>query len=203
MTRIKTILNKIRLRLYPAEALFTMVYSRNSWRDSESRSGSGSNMENTTRVRALLPGLLRKLEAKSLLDIPCDDLYWIKDLDLGVDKYIGADIVREMVERNKEKFGNATRVFVHLDLLKDELPRVDVVLCRDCLVHFSNADIICALGKIKKSQARYLLTTSFSHPTVNEDIVTGEWRPINLQAPPVSLPAPMMVINEGYTGTVN
>ncbi len=160
-------------------------------------------MANTARVRAELPGLLRKLEAKSLLDIPCGDLYWIKDLDLGVDRYIGADIVGEMIERNKEKFGNATRVFVHLDLLKDELPRVDVVLCRDCLVHFSNADIIRALQNIRKSQARYLLTTSFTQLTVNEDIVTGEWRPFNFQAPPVSLPAPMIVIKEGYTGMVN
>ena len=160
-------------------------------------------MENTAKIRAELPGLLRKLEAKSLLDIPCGDLNWINDLDLGVDKYIGADIVRALVERNREKFGSTTRVFVHLDLCKNELPRVDVVLCRDCLVHFSNADIIRALQNIKKSQARYLLTTNFTQPTVNGDIVTGEWRPLNLQAPPVTLPAPMMVINEGYTGTVN
>lgn len=203
ITRIKTILNKIRLRLYSVEDLFTRVYSRNSWQDSESRSGPGSNLENTARVRAELPGLLRKLEAKALLDIPCGDLYWIKDLDLGVEKYIGADIVREIVERNKEKFGSAARLFIHLDLLKDELPRVDVVLCRDCLVHFSNADVIRALQNMKKSQSRYLLTTSFSSTAVNEDIVIGEWRPLNLQAPPMSLPAPVMVIHESYTGEVN
>jgi SAM-dependent methyltransferase len=203
INRVKTTLNKIRLRLYSAENLFTRVYSRNSWRDSESRSGPGSSLENTARVRAELPGLLRKLEARSLLDIPCGDLYWIKDLDLGVDRYIGADIVKELVERNEEKFGSTTRVFVHLDLRKDELPRVDVVLCRDCLIHLSNLDIIRVLENIKKSQAKYLLTTSFTRPTVNEDIVAGEWRQLNLQAPPLSLPAPMMVIKEGYTGTVN
>lgn len=160
-------------------------------------------MQNTARVRAELPGLLRKLEAKSLLDVPCGDLYWINDVDLGVDKYIGADIVRELVESNRERYGNAIRVFVHLDLLKDKLPTADVVLCRDCLVHFSNVDIIRILGNIKKSQAKYLLTTSFTQSTLNGDIVTGEWRPLNLQAPPLSLPAPIMVINEGYIGAVN
>ena len=160
-------------------------------------------MHNTMRVRAELPSLLRKIETKSLLDIPCGDLYWIKDLDLGVDNYIGADIVRELVEINKKKLGSMTRVFLRLDLLKDELPTVDVVLCRDCLIHFSNSDVMRALRNIKKSHAKYLLTTSFSHTTVNEDIVTGEWRPLNLQAPPFSLPVPLMVINEGYTGSVN
>lgn len=160
-------------------------------------------MNNTARVRAELPGLLKNLEAQSLLDIPCGDLYWIKNLDLGVNEYIGADIVKEIVESNQQKFGSTTRTFIHLNLLKDELPRVDVVLCRDCLVYFSNADIMRALQNIKKSQSKYLLTTSFSHPAVNEDIVMGEWRPINLQAPPMFLPAPMMVIYEDYTGKVN
>jgi len=51
---------------------------------------------------------------------------------------VGSYIVRELVERHEKRFGSMIRVFVHLDLIRNEITKVDVVLCRDCLVHFPN-----------------------------------------------------------------
>ena len=47
--------------------------------------------------------------------------------------------------------------------------------------------------------SQYLLTTSFTDRQDNKDIITGEWRPLNLQIAPFSLPKPIRIINEKCT----
>lgn len=86
--------------------------------------------------------------------------------------------------------------FVVLDLIESEFPTVDLVLCRDCLVHFSDRLVKKAVANIKRSQSKYLLTTTFPRHSTNARIVTGNWRPINLCAPPFSFPEPMLLIDE-------
>lgn len=86
-----------------------------------------------------------------------------------------------------------------LDLTRDRLPTVDLVLCRDCLVHLSFAQAQQALANIAASGARYLLTTTFTGRSENADIPTGKWRALNLQRPPFNLPQPLELINERCT----
>jgi FkbM family methyltransferase len=166
----------------------------------ESYSGPGSSLDSTVAVRAELPTLIRGLGTKTFLDIPCGDLNWMKEVELGVEKYIGADVIRKLIEINNQRFGNETRTFLALDITKDELPEVDLVFCRDCLVHFSYEDILRAIASIKKSNSKYLLTTTFTNREDNQDIVTGYWRPLNLQRAPFYFPDPLRIINENYTG---
>jgi hypothetical protein len=123
----------------------------------------------------------------------------MKEVDLGEVEYIGADIVEDLIAVNTQAFGDAKRRFVVRDVTKTELPTVDLILCRDCLVHLSVEDIRKALFHINESGATYLLTTTFVDRQSNPRIRTGEWRPINLERPPFCLPPPLRVINEGCT----
>jgi hypothetical protein len=175
--------------------LFTEIFRENKWEIEESHSGRGSTLIETEVIRKALPPLIRELKCESLLDIPCGDFYWMKFVELGAE-YIGGDIVDELVKNNQEQFGCFDRRFVILDLIGDELPKCDMVLCRDCLVHFSYQHISQAIQNIKKSGSKYLLTTTFVERTRNEDIPTSAWRPINLQLPPFSFPPPMKLIDE-------
>ena len=121
----------------------------------------------------------------------------MKKLDLGVDRYIGADIVADLIVENQRKYGDYNHEFRCLDVAKDELPRADVVLCRDCLAHLSYEDIVSAIRNIKKSGAAYLLASTFPRMLENDiDIRTGDFRPVNLQAPPFNFPAPIMFFEE-------
>ena len=86
-----------------------------------------------------------------------------------------------------------------MDLLKDHIPEADLIFCRDCLVHLSYDHALTALRNIARGGSKYLLTTTFTERTSNRDITTGEWRPINLQLPPFSLPPPERIIVEGCT----
>ncbi|NJK68455.1 MAG: class I SAM-dependent methyltransferase [Richelia sp. CSU_2_1] len=178
------------------EEKFAKIYSKNLWQDPESVSGPGSNVIHTKVVRQELPKLISDIGAKSLLDIPCGDFNWMKELDLDLDMYAGVDIVEELVDANNKNYGNERRKFVKSDITKDPLPTADLVLCRDCWVHFSFADIFRSIKNIKKSNSQYLLTTTDPNLDENMDIYTGFWRTINLQIAPFNFPQPIKIINE-------
>lgn len=186
---------KVALLRQEPQTIFTDIYEKNTWGDKESASGPGSRLERTEKVRTALPHLLAEMQCKSLLDIPCGDFYWIRLINLEIE-YTGADIVTEMIKSNQEKYGNQQRKFIVLNLLEDDLPDTDIILCRDCLVHFSHKDIHRALNRIKVSGSKYLLTTTFTKRDKNQSIITGEWRPVNLEKHPFNFPPPLKLIDE-------
>lgn len=178
---------------------FSEIHHNNHWKGKESVSGEGSSREQTDVLCTVLPDLIRKYDITSILDLPCGDFSWMRHLDLPVSSYIGADIVPELIARNNNKYANRKRRFMSLDLTTDPLPEADLLLCRDCLVHFSLEDIHQALVNIQAHNITYILTTTFPLCQLNEDITTGDWRPINLQAEPFNLPEPLCTISEQCT----
>lgn len=186
-------------RFATAEDRFKYIYETNHWDEAESVSGPGSTLEETEPIRRELPALLAELGASSLLDLPCGDFHWMQHTDLSGVRYIGGDLVGDLIERNRAKYASDGVEFKKIDLVNNTLPAVDVILCRDCLVHLSFADAQAALSNIARSGAGWLLATSFPSVTRNDDIVTGQWRPINLTLPPFNLPEPEQVIGENCT----
>ena len=201
-SRLRMRLVRRRFRRMDVESVFRWHFERRSWSDGETVSGPGSTLLATRNLRAALSGLIAEQIIKSLLDIPCGDGNWISQagLDSKLDLYIGADIVQQLVEMNASRWNGKSKCkFLKLDLTRDPLPCADLVFCRDGLVHLSNALAIEALENIKRSGCRYLLATTFPEHPDNRDIVTGEWRPMNLQRPPFNLPAPLKLIVERKT----
>jgi hypothetical protein len=177
--------------------IFDGIYKTNYWRG-ESRSGEGSDLIQTQQIREVFPVLLKSLGAKSMLDIPCGDYYWMQHVDLPV-TYIGADIVQQVVKINNEKYSDIHHKFMHLDVCTDKLPQVDLIFARDLLVHLSYDDIRRALQNMEESGSTWLLTTTFTGRDSNIDIITGDWRTLNLQLTPFNFPEPVKIINEGCT----
>lgn len=188
-----------RLKLKSPEQVFTEIYNSNGWKGTESVSGQGSDGVQTRIIIRELAVVFRELSITSMLDIPCGDFHWMKNVELtGVD-YTGADIVSDLIASNTAKHGREGLRFRKLDLIKDKLPKVDLVFCRDCLVHLCFKDVWSALENLCNSQSQYLLTTTFTDRTANQDILTGQWRTLNLELAPFMLPKPIKVINEGCT----
>ena len=175
---------------------FTEVYQKNIWHGTDSVSGTGSDLGQTSGVREILPKLLAELGVKTFLDAPCGDLHWIKTVDLGVD-YIGVDIVGELVERLRNEFPQ--RRFECRDLVEDDLPAADLIFCRDCLVHLPLEEVGKVLRNFARSGATWLLTTTFPNVGENKDVKWSGWRRLNLEAAPFGLPNPVRLINEGCT----
>jgi hypothetical protein len=179
--------------------VFRDIYRRNHWSGRTSPSGPGAAPEQTTELRRSLPALLTELSVRTLLDLPCGDYSWMRTIELPGVRYIGADLLPEIVEPLATEFGDAHREFRVLDLTRDRLPPADLLLCRDCLVHLSYGDIRRALANVVRSGIPYLLTTTFPAGDANEDIVTGDWRVLDLERAPFHLPPPERIVNEGCT----
>ena len=176
--------------------VFDYIYHAHGW-GGESVSGAASSMERTQAIRAALPEVIRATGARVMLDIPCGDCHWIRQVALPVERYIGADIVEALIEGNRRQWAGPGRSFVVCDLVEDPLPEADLVLCRDCLIHLSLRLARRALENVRRSGARYLLATTFVGAR-NRPIVTGQWRPLDLCRAPFDLPAPEGLINEAH-----
>jgi hypothetical protein len=181
------------------ESIFTKIFKENVWHGKDSISGTGSEHMQTEVIVGEVPRLFTAMGIKAVLDIPCGDFHWMQKIDLGGINYLGADIVRDLIDGNMRKFTKENINFSCLDLTCDPLPQVDLIICRDCLVHFSYAHIGQALRNVSRSNSKYLLTTTFPDRTTNCDIPTGDWRPLNLEKPPFNLPSPIKLMNEGCT----
>ena len=184
-----------RIRSINREHVFSKIYENNYWDGISSISGPGSSVESTHAVRKTLPNLLAKLDARSVLDIPCGDFQWMKDVPLDVGQYIGADIVLPLIQKNQKVFGERGK-FLHLDLLRGRLPSADVIFCRDCLVHLSFREIQLALQNIKTASPKHFITTTFPYHEANADTVTPYWRALNMQLSPFNFPQPLHLIKD-------
>ena len=180
---------------------FSEVYEKNIFGGRVSRSGEGSDLVQTEIIRRELPRIVKEFSIQTFLDAPCGDWYWMKETNLGVERYIGVDIVEAMIERHKKSFGNPTRTFLCLNLAADSLPKADLIFSRDCLVHLRFEDALKIIANFKRSGAKYLLTTTFIDRTRNYDLVGMDsfWRPLNMRLAPFNFPEPLLIVNEGCT----
>jgi SAM-dependent methyltransferase len=184
------------------EQLFTRYYETNKWGVTESLSGPGSTLEYTKNIRAKLPELIERLDVRSMLDVPCGDYNWFQHVERADHvQYIGADIVRPLVDANRAKYANSNTSFEHLDVTKDRLPRVDLVLCRDLLFHLPNRKALEAVDNILASGCKWLLTTSHIDCDKNYDIMTGSFRLINLELEPFSFGPAEFAIEDWVEGS--
>ncbi len=178
---------------------FRYAYHNNLWRGAEAPAGSGSSIAQTKAVADALPGLCERYHIGSLLDVPCGSSDWMAKVDLPGVRYTGGDIVPEVVDEVTRRHGTDERRFLVLDLTTSLLPSADLLLCRDCLVHLSFTDIVKAVDNIRRSDIEYVLTTTFTEESEFRDILTGDWRPINLGRPPFSFPPPVEILLEQCT----
>jgi hypothetical protein len=186
--------------LEQAREVFENIYTRNAWGSQETRSGLGSTRASTHELRRRIPPLFRLLGISQVVDLGCGDCNWISPIIGLFARYVGIDVVPALVEENRKRFAGLAGVEFQMPaLLTDGLPKGDVIIVRDVMPHLPNAMIFRLLRQIKDSGSKYLLATSFVSGA-NSDVVLGNWRILNLEAPPYALPAPPVVIGEAVAG---
>jgi hypothetical protein len=187
------------------ESRFTRIYEKNIWHGAESLSGKGSDTTQTDVLKRRLVEFINNLGIKTLIDAPCGDCNWIQSIisDMNIEKYIGIDIVGQLIKENQTQFLTNTKMsFLHNDIVTDSLPDGDLLLCRDCLVHLSNEDIKSFLQNFCNSNISYLLTTTFTKLRDLNNYSSNElhlWRPLVLWREPVLLSRSKTLIMEECT----
>ena len=145
--------------------IFEEIYHQNIWGkslDGESPffSGGGSHGADVVDsyvkcVKKFLTNLPRK---PVVIDLGCGDFNIGQNFLTLSKKYIGCDVVPSLIEFNKKKYISKNLSFIHLDAVKDELPKGEIVIIRQVLQHLSNSQIQEVLQKVK-SNFRYLILT--------------------------------------------
>ena len=174
---------------------FTEIYKINMWGAedgiTETVSGPGSTLSHTTGIRRSMPALFHQHGIQSVLDAGCGDFHWMRQVVAESNvKYIGVDVVEELIASNTRKYSTDKIEFMSLDITQDDLPRVDLVICRECLFHLSNDEIADFFRNFLRSQSTFLLTTTYgdTESIRNCDVTTGFFREIDLVAAPFNLP---------------
>jgi len=183
---------------------FSFIYENNLWSSTESVSGRGSEISYTTNLRSMLPKIVEQFGINKIFDAPCGDFNWMKVfLSQNPIRYLGADIVPELINQNNTLYSNEDVKFMTLDITKNSLPDADLMICRDCLFHLSIENIRKFIDNYLKSNIPYLLTTTHRNLTkfVNIDIPDGDFRLLDLMIEPFNFPVkPLSVIEDWVVG---
>lgn len=179
---------------------FTTIFRVNAWGNTESVSGPGSTQSRGADFHQELISVLDSWHIQSILDAPCGDFNWMRNVLAHRELlYTGVDIVEELIARNSSLHATANRRFLRMDMTRGDLPRADVIICRDGLVHLSFTDARAAIRNFRRTRSRYLLATTFISRSCNRNVPTGGWRVLNLEGAPFCFPAPLALIDERCT----
>jgi hypothetical protein len=184
------------------QSVFLGIWKDNFWGCNETRSGNGSSLAETARLRADLPPLLDFLGVHSLADAGCGDLNWMKTLTDHLQFYFGYDIVPDLISDVQAQFGSRRNCFFKaLDVVTESLPQCDAIISRDCLTHLPLDAALLALRNFKRSGSRYLIATTHGVGR-NLWVNVGGWHTLDMTAAPFNLPSPKFSISEGGSKTL-
>jgi SAM-dependent methyltransferase len=188
--------NMDHLRARTLRERFSTIYRNRVWltgRPYGSLSGLGSELENTKAIRRRLPELLARLHTKTILDVGCGDFNWMSRLELDC-RYIGVDVASSVIEQNIRNYGSVNRTFYDLDATTDPLPSADTILCREVFFHLSFADIWALIRNMRLSGVSTMIATNDAGTDFNADILSGDFRLLNLTKPPFCFPRSQLFI---------
>lgn len=95
-------------------------------------SGVGSRGVFAKRKLSIVRGCVKQENIKSVIDLGCGDLYWVKHLNTP--KYTGIDFSQTIIEKNQQIKPNWD--FRFIDFSKEKInERADLTLCFDVLIH--------------------------------------------------------------------
>lgn len=179
------------------EDRFTNIFKEKIWyNNGESFSGSGSTLENTSILRGELQQYFDSFKTpKTIVDVGCGDFNWMQKVDFSIHQYIGIDIVKNLIDRNNEKYANNQITFKHINAVAQAIPSADIVICKDVIFHLSLKDGLSLIDNVKQSGATAFLTTTTPSVTENTDIRSGEFRSINVLLSPYNFPKSTMYMD--------
>lgn len=176
------------------QARFEGVYNNNEWRPGNQmkegvpKSGLGSTLSFTYNARRAITSLVRRSGVRSILDAPCGDLTWMRDLFKEFDSlnvsYTGVDIVRGEIKRLQDEFrDDPRRRFAVADVTRSPLPRADLIFSREALQHMPAVDAVRTLHNYARSGAKYLLTTTYALSGDRKSQMASGSKPLGEETP--------------------
>ena len=183
---------------WPTKAAMEQVYKMKLWGGprSDFYSGAGSHRPEIVQpyINAVITFLKSFDNPLTVCDLGCGDFNVGSNLVQYTKKYVAADIVGDLIERNKERFKEENLEFICLDITADNLPYGNCVILRQVFQHLSNGEVQSIVDKL--SSFKYVILTEHVPEgafTPNKEIISGQGTRlkkqsgIDLLAPPFNL----------------
>lgn len=174
------------------EQVFTAIYDTAVWgKNSEGQgfSGGGSLLENSKIYINYLENFIKTHDIKTIVDAGCGDWEFSKYVNWNDAFYVGYDVVASVIAKNIKNYSKENISFVHGNLLAEDLPKADLLLCKHVLQHLTNADILLFIQQLPKF--KYCLITNEVYPETlssdGSDTEIGGGHKIDLTLPPFNL----------------
>lgn len=134
-------------------ARMAMGWARGNMK-AESQCGTGSYMNNTKDCRRWLAQILEEFEITSVADVGAGDLNWIRHMKWPDGcAYFPLDVY----PRHEDvQFFDGT---------KEVPPKVDLIFCRQVMIHLPQDRFLSMLRNFKDSGSKYLAATTWDQPT--------------------------------------
>lgn len=112
--------------------------------------------------------------------------------------------MENIIEENQKNYAEQKGYqFITSNLVVDPLPKVDLIFCRDLIIHIPNQRIPKLLENFIKTGSKWLLITHYTAGSdkfpLNSDITMGDYRPVDLTKEPFNLPPPLFIFPERET----
>jgi SAM-dependent methyltransferase len=158
-------------------------------------SGPGSSPEYTTAWRETLSGSLSEISPRTVLDLGCGDWQHSRLVDWRGARYVGVDVVPELVGRLNDEFGAEGRSFHLWDPERETASQVvwrlcpdgvDLAICKDVVQHLPN-DISVQMVEALRDVAGVTLLVNDMGASPNADIPAAHARHVDPRLPPFSI----------------
>lgn len=156
---------------WPTKDAMQQVYSKHLWGGEEFDFYSGEGSHSIEFVQPYIEVLVSFLsgfeDRLTVCDLGCGDFNVGNQLVKHTKRFIGVDIVPELIERNKLLYKAENLEFNRLDIAKDELPPADCAILRQVLQHLSNKEVLQVVEKL----------TLYKYVVLTEHVPEGKFEP--------------------------
>lgn len=133
---------------------FRQVYATRNWGTSQSDepfySGAGSEGSAAEEYCQLVSQFVRDQGIRTIADLGCGDFRIGRRIAEQAARYVGVDIVPELVDYYQRHYSDERISFQCCDITSDALPEAELCLVRQVLQHLSNAEVESALRNISR-----------------------------------------------------
>lgn len=128
-------------------AMFEEIYTNATWGGG---SGAGDDPAQTQPYLDYLHGFLDNHHIRSIVDAGCGAWRCMSTVDLDDIEYLGIDCVEYVITQNIDKYSKRNVHFWLANFIEIDLPKADLLICKDVLQHLSNEDILKFIPQLSK-----------------------------------------------------
>lgn len=164
--------------------LFEEIYASGAWGGG---SGGGDDPANMQPYLDYLHGFMDNHHIHSVVDAGCGAWRCMSTIDLDGIEYLGIDCVESVIAQNVDKYTKRNVHFWLANFIKIDLPKADLLICKDVFQHLSNEDILEFLPRLKQFQYCLIVNDLSGNHDRTIDGIDNSYHGLDLSAPPFVL----------------